>query len=259
MKVKAIEKWFRGLVPAMAALFIMPCFVSADEPETAEIEDALPSMTRTWTTKVSDTTIEATATRLTDKAVTLRREDNKKSVTVPLDKLGDEDLAWIEEHKMYIGKSEKEIKAMALTPIGKSIQKKTVGLVEDKWGKKPPKATAKYYIAYFSASWCPPCRASAPHSVEVYNSKVTKIPGLEVVMCSCDNDEKAMIDWAKKESMPWPLLRQQDRPKEFQAVAPGGIPGMVLLDGEGNRIEDGRSMEQLIETAKKKLAAADKK
>lgn len=257
MKVKPIEKWLRRLAPVAAAC-IMPCFAWADESGT-ESDDGIPNMTRTWTTKVSDSTIEATAIRVNDKTVTLRRIDNQKSVTVPLDKLGDEDLAWVEENKIYIGKSERELKSMALTTIGKAIKKKTSGLVDGKWKKKEAKPTAKYYIAYFSASWCPPCRANAPHSVEVYNSKVAKIPGLEVVMCNWDRDDQSMITWAEKENMPWPFLRGEDIIKEFKAVAPGGIPRLILVDGEGNHIEDSQSMEQLVETAKKKLGAADKK
>lgn len=241
------------MVAIAASVCMLPLITCAQDEES---ESGVPNMTRTWSSKGSDSTVEATAIKLTDKAVNLRRIDNRKVVIVPLDKLGDEDLAWLEENKDFIGKSDKELKSMALTKIGKDLKGKTKGLVDGKWTKKEAKRTAKYFIVYFSASWCPPCRAGAPHSVESYNSKVANLPGLEIVMCNWDNTEDAAKAWAEKENMPWPMLVKTNI-KAFEKVGPNGIPNLKLLDGDGNMIEEG-GIDKLIETAKSKLKASDK-
>merc|ERR550537_31921 len=84
---------------------------------------------------------------------------------------------------------------------------------------------------YFSAHWCPPCRAFTPQLAEQY--KKIKAAGLpfEIVFASSDQNEKQFREYFKE--MPWLALPFKDRErKEALSSHFGvrGIPTLVLLD-----------------------------
>lgn len=247
MKTEPINSWLRRL----SLLAFSACLLSSNvlgEPEK-EDED-IPTLIRTWTAAEGDFSVEAKAIRLTEKKITLKRVDNNQTIPVDISMLSEEDRNWIESNKDFIGKTPQELKAMPTTELAKALKGKTKGLVGEKWMDKEPKRTAKLFIVYFSASWCPPCRAGAPHSVLVYNEKVSKMPELEVVMCNLDNTEADAKAWAEKEKMPWPMLAGRDKMiDEFKKIAPRGIPNMKLVDGKGEVLAEG-SMDTLIQKAK---------
>ncbi|MFT3990786.1 MAG: thioredoxin-like domain-containing protein [Luteolibacter sp.] len=104
----------------------------------------------------------------------------------------------------------------------------------------------KYYLFYYTASWCGPCHKFTPSLVDFYNQK--KSPDFEIVLITCDDEEKAMEGYAEELKMPWPQLKlsKVERfKKEFKH--PGsGIPNLVLTDLEGKVIKasyvDGKYM-----------------
>ncbi len=142
--------------------------------------------------------------------------------------------------------------AKAASSVIASMQGKTVALKDGKLVAQEAKQTAKFTILYFSASWCPPCRANAPHSVKSYNDSVKNNADVEVVMCSCDRGLEDAQKWAVKENMPWPFIMGKDWSQipGIKGVAPRGIPTMILVDAEGKVISTGRNIEQLIQAAK---------
>ncbi len=142
--------------------------------------------------------------------------------------------------------------AKAASGVIAAMQGKTMVLKDGKLVAGDAKQTAKYTILYFSASWCGPCRANAPHSVKSYNAAVVNNPDVEVVMCSCDRDAASAEKWAAKENMPWPFILGKDWSliPAVKAVSPRGIPTMILVDAEGKVISTGRNIEQLIQSAK---------
>jgi thiol-disulfide isomerase/thioredoxin len=96
---------------------------------------------------------------------------------------------------------------------------------------------AKYYLFYYTASWCGPCHKFTPSLVEFYNKN--KNADFELVLITSDDDEKAMEEYAAEMKMPWPQLklsRVEKFKKEFPY--PGtGIPNLVLTDLQGKLIK----------------------
>ncbi|MGB0744693.1 MAG: thioredoxin-like domain-containing protein [Opitutales bacterium] len=92
----------------------------------------------------------------------------------------------------------------------------------------------KYYVFYYTASWCGPCRRFTPSLVEWY--KKNKSDAFELVLITSDNSEDAMEGYAKSADMPWPLLDFKDAKKFKSSFKHGvrGIPSLIVckLDGE---------------------------
>lgn len=57
---------------------------------------------------------------------------------------------------------------------------------------------------YFSAHWCPPCRAFTPKLVELYNEAQTTSNGFRLVFVSSDRDETSFDEY--RSTMPWPAV-----------------------------------------------------
>lgn len=145
-----------------------------------------PSL-RTWTNKNTGSTVEARPVALNMKTVKLVTTA-KKPITMPLEKLSDEDRAWLEEHKEVIGKPIAEWSSMPSGPVAEEMKGKTYMLENGKLKKRDGKLNPKHFILYFSASWCGPCCRNAPHSVEAYNRVVKDNPDVEVIMCNLDQN-----------------------------------------------------------------------
>lgn len=104
----------------------------------------------------------------------------------------------------------------------------------------------KYYLFYYTASWCGPCQQFTPSLVDFYDKKKNK--EFEVVLISLDRDEAAMEGYAKSKKMPWPHLKLSKVGKFRQQFQhPGrGIPNLVLCDLEGNLIKGSYEGDQYI-------------
>lgn len=125
--------------------------------------------------------------------------------------------------------------------IFKSVLKgKLVALNGKRVGRYEMAAEPNYYAFYFSAHWCPPCRAFTPKLVEFYNAQEGKKKNFEIIFVSSDNDEKSMDDYIKGDAMPWPAIafRSLDRVQEIRKYSTEGIPRLVLVDREGKIISD---------------------
>uniref|UniRef100_A0A0D6QVY9 protein-disulfide reductase n=1 Tax=Araucaria cunninghamii TaxID=56994 RepID=A0A0D6QVY9_ARACU len=96
---------------------------------------------------------------------------------------------------------------------------------------------------YFSAHWCPPCRAFTPLLTEVYTKLLDK-RGFEIIFVSDDEDESSFQEYFKL--MPWlalPFSDTEAREKIDQVFHVTSIPTLVLLDKEGKVISgDGVSI-----------------
>jgi nucleoredoxin len=94
---------------------------------------------------------------------------------------------------------------------------------------------------YFSAEWCPPCKAFTPELVKLRDSASDKF---EVVFVSSDRSPEAQQKYMKDYKMNWPAvphdspLREQLQQKyEIQ-----GIPSLVIINDQGELItSEGRS------------------
>ena len=153
--------------------------------------------------------------------------------------------------------------------LGKQLKGLTYREKDGKFVKMDGKWNARYFILYYSASWCGPCRASLPRNLEVYRDKIAPRKDLEVVLCSMDHALEGAQKWAVSNKMPWPVFLfgyLDNLSKEsplFRKNYPGPIPSLVLVDANGNKIASGsmdglvRKVEELASAEKEKEATAE--
>ena len=111
-------------------------------------------------------------------------------------------------------------------------------LIESKNGKAVPfeasETKPEFTAIYYSAHWCPPCRALTPQLVTWYKNTKARYKNFELVFASSDKDEAAMMDYMKEDKMPWPAIKfDEKKASGVQKYAAGGIPYLVLLDKDG--------------------------
>ncbi len=96
-----------------------------------------------------------------------------------------------------------------------------------------------YLLLYFSAHWCPPCKAFTPKFVEFYNTHGGgKL--FQAVLVSSDKSEEKMFAYMRETRMPWPSVRfGSASSKTLKDTYSGdGIPRLVLVDPRGVVIAD---------------------
>lgn len=97
---------------------------------------------------------------------------------------------------------------------------------------------------YFSAHWCPPCRAFTPILADAYKkADAAAKEKFEIVFISSDRDESSFDEYFHE--MPWKALPFSDRKtkeklaKQFNIR---GIPTLVILSTDGTTLTtDARS------------------
>ena len=204
---------------------------------------------RTWTS-ASGKTLEATFVELKYDQVVLQLLSGEK-MKIRLNQLSS-------AYQIYVGGRDRAGAAAAsaaeaeVPPALEALFGKR--LVNAK-GKKVSAATlaGKKIGIYFSASWCPPCRAFTPQLVAAYRQLQTEGQPFEVVLVPSDQTEAAMEKYMKDHDMPWLAVPFGDKHvqalKEKFAVA--GIPKLVVVDAQGQT----RSSEARGEVAAQGAAA----
>lgn len=108
----------------------------------------------------------------------------------------------------------------------------------------------KYYVFYYTASWCGPCQQYTPSLVEFYNEN--KSDNFELVLITSDRDEDAMEKYAADKKMPWPQLKLKDAQKfkgEFDHGVTG-IPSVIVCDLDGKNLGNLRDLNALEKLVK---------
>jgi nucleoredoxin len=109
----------------------------------------------------------------------------------------------------------------------------------------------KYYLFYYTASWCGPCQRYTPELVRWY--KKNKNENFELVLITSDSNEDAMEDYAKSKKMPWPQLEfkeAKDFKKRFNHGV-RGIPSLIVCELDGKNLGNFRSgLDRLSEMVK---------
>jgi thiol-disulfide isomerase/thioredoxin len=162
---------------------------------------------------------------------------NGKKVNFPVSELSADDAKLVQNWTAP--------KAVAVGPKSVFDEVLTNQLVKlDEDGKKLvayeiEKKPTKYYMFYYTASWCGPCKRFSPLLVKFYNEYKPKSDEFEIILISSDDDEASMENYASGSKMNWPQLKLSMIPSFRQKFKHpgGGIPNLVLTDLEGKIIK----------------------
>ena len=210
-------------------LLLLSCLFSL--PASAEF--------RTWT-RTDGKTAELELTGVSDvngeKSGDFKMR-NGKTVTLKASSFTDADAKLLAEWKPAPAPSDPAAAASVFDGVldGDLVKLSGKSLKSFKDFQKP----TKYYLFYYTASWCGPCHKFTPSLVEFYDKNKPGNQEFEIVLISSDNDEEAMEEYAAEMKMQWPQLKMskvEKFRKEFKHPG-GGIPNLVLTDLQGNLIK----------------------
>ncbi|KAK1303033.1 putative nucleoredoxin 1 [Acorus calamus] len=96
----------------------------------------------------------------------------------------------------------------------------------------------KNVLLYFSASWCPPCRAFLPKLIDAYHKIKAKDTAFELIFISSDGDEASFDGFYA--GMPWLALPFGDNRKKSltRTFKIEGIPSLVAIGPSGRTVTD---------------------
>jgi len=93
----------------------------------------------------------------------------------------------------------------------------------------------EYFLVYYSAQWCGPCKQFTPKLVDFYKRHSLAAHHLEVIFISRDFTQRDMQAYMEAVNMPFPALAfdSRDQIDFFNKLAGSGIPDLILLDRTG--------------------------
>jgi len=95
-------------------------------------------------------------------------------------------------------------------------------------------SSKKYIAIYYSASWCPPCRAFTPELVSWYKRKKSDWDKFDVIFVSSDKTSDDMLGYMIEDKMAWPALAFDKKPgSPLRQFSGKGIPCLVVIDEHG--------------------------
>jgi thiol-disulfide isomerase/thioredoxin len=94
----------------------------------------------------------------------------------------------------------------------------------------------RYFVFYFSAGWCGPCRAFTPQLAEYYRARKAEHPEFELIWVSRDRSAFNAKAYAKEFEMPWPAIRYDAIDESILRYASSGIPYLVIVRDTGEPI-----------------------
>jgi nucleoredoxin len=196
--------------------------------------------TRTWTS-ASGKTLEAAFVELKFDQVVLRSPSGE-TIQIRLNQLSGPD----------------QIHARSLTPAAgapgaglrgaPAVEKEVPPALDELFGKRlvglkgrrlsTADLAGKKIAIYFTASWCPPCRAFTPVLVQAYTQLQTDGKSFEVVLVSHDRDKASMERYMKDADMPWVAMPFGDKRIEAlqRKFSVSGIPKLVVIDDTGKTL-----------------------
>ncbi len=224
-------------------LFCLVLTASADEP-------------RQWTSRDESATLTARFLRQSGEDVTLILP-NGRSQVVKRDFLSEPDLAWIDA--TVAEQTQETQMAAAGAKATAKIPSALKGRLIDADGKPANLENAsglvpKYYLFYYSASWCGPCVAFTPELVRFYNRMKASNPELVVVLVPNDKSGDAALAYMKKSRMSFPGVEFDKLSRSEIPKNPGNtIPALRLTD------ENGTDLLTTIDTPNNKFLDEAKK
>jgi thiol-disulfide isomerase/thioredoxin len=165
--------------------------------------------------------------------------DKAGSQSLPLDELNDAALARVAD--FLAAKPADAPWAGSTSKVAKALKGRLQVLRGEKLVDFDPAARKEpeFYLVYFGADWCPPCRAFSPKLVEAYHRLQKAAPDkFEVVFVSSDREGAEQLKYVRHVNMPWPVLRfsQVGRAPAIERWAGSGIPCLVVITREGEAL-----------------------
>jgi len=242
-------KAYKGITHTLICCALLAVAPASGE-ETVPIDK---NATRTWTSTKGDT-IEASFNKVMYGVVTLKKADGK-TIKIKKTALSADDQKLVTEFASATLASKTDAKK------GAALKKAPEAILalfgqELKNAKKKDVSvdtlTDKLIGVYFSAHWCPPCRAFTPKLVKFYNALAKENKAFEIVFVSSDRSKDAMYEYMTELKMPWLALPFGDKHKNILSKKYGvrGIPKLVILDSKGDLITgNGRNFVTGSDTA----------
>lgn len=187
----------------------------------------------TWTATADGATLEARFVSLEGETLTLAITGGT-TLSYPIDTFVEAD------RELARGMASGEIIVEGGVDVLGSVRNNLVKLDGDHWAPAPLPGQPRYIFLYYSASWCAPCRAAAPHNVELYHQLIAPRRDVAMIWVSADREPGPMLDWAVEESFPWfalPFDSLADHP--LQKLAKNFVPYYLLVDPSGNKLAEG--------------------
>lgn len=210
---------------------------------------------RIWTS-ASGKTLEAAYVESKFDQVVLRRP-NGETMKIRLNQLCSADQIYVGSRNKPNGTTSATLASGMEKPIPPELEALFGKRLINAKGKKVSTAelAGKKIGIYFSASWCPPCRAFTPQLVAAYSQMKTEGKPFEVVLATSDQDEASMKAYMKSHDMPWLAVPFGDKHIEAlkKQFSVSGIPTLVVVDAQGKTL----STTARGEVAAKAAAAYD--
>ena len=97
---------------------------------------------------------------------------------------------------------------------------------------------------YFSAHWCPPCRAFTPMLKDAYEELLQETPDLEIVFVSSDRTADDMKSYMKDAHGSWLAVQHNSElVRELKTkFGISGIPALIVCKADGSVVtQEGRA------------------
>ncbi|MBT3636193.1 MAG: redoxin family protein [Opitutae bacterium] len=201
---------------------------------------SLSAEMRTWTSSAGSK-IEAELVEYSNRVVVLRSADGRR-ISLPINKLAPADQVmvtkWHAENSTSTGgfasaSKQQAVKAQLKPGLAEMLPEQLL----DSSGKKISRneLAGKTVGFYFSAHWCPPCRAFTPSLVKFRDSNKKDF---EVVFVSSDKSPDAQMEYMKETNMKWYTLphRSSEGNALSQKFGVRGIPALIIVSPDGETI-----------------------
>jgi nucleoredoxin len=194
-------------------------------------------------------TFEGELTAVKGDSVSIKKKPGG-TVMVPLATLSQADRGFVASTEKAKMEAAARAEATAKLKTGE-VARAVIGNAVKLDGKKLRKADVfaekapQHYLLYWGASWCGPCRYSAPHLAGLYDQTISRGTNIEVIHLSCDSDAAGMTSFMKEMKLNFPAipLEKWRKEKVFTDIEPKAVPTCKLVDSSGKVIAEGEEAE----------------
>lgn len=172
------------------------------------------------------------------------------STLAPVDQLNDASLALVATRRNSSA-SPAIPWASSNSPVAQALSGKLTRLNNGKLVECPLSGPEpEFYLIYFSAHWCGPCRRFTPGLIDQYK-KLKQGPDaarFELIFVSHDNDAAEQQNYITSQAMPWPAVKfpALGRVRVLEKWAGPGIPCLVVVNRDGDLLFHSYSGEKYL-------------